>query len=482
MRAISPRNRIQLPLVVIFSVSVSFAQSFRQDTYHTPNRPSDVFIADLNHDGHPDIVTTQSTSNMVTVFLNHGNGTFTDGGSATYLVGGSFPQRILVADFNQDGNPDIATGTCDLSQPNFLSILFGNGDGTFQPHVDYRIPGGCALGLGTIRVAHDTAPSLIVGIGWPGVQLFRNDGTGTFHLQIIPTTGNMVGVSAADYNHDGIADIAAIEYTTIAQLVVFYGDASGGFGAAQTVQTSNPPNFLETNTVDFTGDGVGDLLVPWEFDLQSGVTAFANNGFGKFTSTTLTLAPGYILPGFRAAEGDFTRGGFHGIVLPVSGTGTEVPDAVAYFPAHGKGVWSPPVYLPLRANSDPHSASVADFNHDGLLDFAMVTSADDTLHVFINDSCPLPTKAGIAVCSPVRGSTVGSPVRISATAKGGTRPIVAMKAYIGGKQVASSGNNMLNASVVQISGKHTLTINAWDSAGKLYQAIETFAVTGPKSF
>lgn len=228
--------------------------------------------------------------------------------------------------------------------------------------------------------------------------------------------------------------------------------------------------------MDFTGDGVGDLLVPWEFDLQSGVTAFANNGFGKFTSTTLTLAPGYILPGFRAAEGDFTRDGFHGIVLPAEGTGTEVPDAVAYFPAHGKGVWSSPVYLPLRANSDPHSASVADFNHDGLLDFAIATSADDTLHVFINDSCPLPVKAGIAVCSPVRGSTGSSPVRISATAKGMTRPIVAMKAYIGGKQVAWSGNNMLNASVVQTSGKHTLTINAWDSAGKLYQVRETFIV------
>lgn len=477
MRAISSRNRIQLLLAVIFSVSMSFGQSFRQDTYHSPNRPSDVFIADLNHDGHPDIVTTQSTSNMVTIFLNHGNGTFTDGGSVTYLVGGSFPQRILVADFNQDGNPDIATGTCDLSQPNFLSILFGNGDGTFQPHIDYRIPGGCAQGLGTIRVAHDTAPSLIVGIGWPGIQLFRNDGTGTFHLQTIPTTGNMVGVSAADYNHDGIADIAAIEYTLVSQLVIFYGDAGGGFSVPQTVETSIPPNnFLEANTVDFTGDGVGDLLVPWEADLRTGVIALANNRSGQFTATNLTVAPGYILPGFRAAEGDFTRSGFHGLVLPLTGTGTEVPDAVAYFPAVGKGVWGSPVYLQLGANSSPQSASVADFNRDGLLDFVVVTESDDTLHVFFNTSCGLPAQAGIKVCSPTGGSTVGSPVRISATAKGVTRPIVAMKAYIGGKQVASSSNNMLNASVVQTSGKHTLTINAWDSAGKLYQVRETFIV------
>jgi hypothetical protein len=51
-----------------------------------------------------------------------------------------------------------------------------------------------------------------------------------------------------------------------------------------------------------------------------------------------------------------------------------------------------------------------------------------------------------------------------------------MKAYIDGKQAAASGNNMLNASIAKAAGRHTLTVNAWDSAGKLYQRIETFAV------
>jgi hypothetical protein len=476
MHVLSLRTGFHLLLALLFAVSLSSAQSFQQNTYHSPNRPSDVFVADLNHDGKPDIVTTQFTSNMVTVFLNHGDGTFTDGGTATYLVAGASPQRILVADLNHDGNLDIAVGTCDQSPPYYVSILFGNGDGTFKPYVAYPIP-GCTSGLGTIRVAHDTAPSLIVTTEWPQINILRNDGTGNFHSQVVPAVANMIGGSAADYNHDGIADIASIELSSPNRLLIFYGDAGGGFGAPQAVQ-SGPPfvGFADANTVDFTGDGIADLLVPWHSAEENGVMAFANNGTGKFAATTLTLAFGYTLPGFRAAEGDFTRGGFHGLVLPVNGTGTEVPDAVAYFPPQGRGAWSSPIYLTLGANSDPHSASVADFNGDGLLDFAVATEADNTLHVFINNSCGLPPKAGVAVCSPVGGSTVRSPVRISATANGLTRPIATMKAYIDGKQIALSRNNMLNASIPKAAGRHTLTVNAWDSAGKLYQHAETFTV------
>jgi len=478
MHVISLRSICFVFVASIFTVSLVSAQTFQQNTYHSPNRPSDLFVADLNHDGKPDIVTTQFTSNMVTVFLNQGNGTFSDGGSATYLVGGSFPQRVLVADFNHDGNPDIAVGTCDPSGHNIVSILFGNGDGTFQPHIDYPIP-GCTNGLGTIRVAHDTSPSLIVAIQSPQINILRNDGTGTFHSQIVAAPVNMIGVSAADYNHDGIADIASIELSSPNRLVIFYGDAGGGFGAPQLVQQApSGTGFFDANTVDFTGDGIGDLLVPWDSPgpVNAGVTAFANDGLGKFTATTLNVASGYFLPGFRAAEGDFTRGGFHGLVLPLSGTGTEVPDAVAYFPPRGRGVWSSPIYFPLRPNSTPLAASVADFNRDGLLDFAVVTEADDTLHIFRNNSCPLPLSAGVSVCSPASGTTVGSPVRISATANGLNRPITTMKAYIDGKQVALSGNNMLNASVSKAAGKHTLTINAWDSVGKLYQRREAFTV------
>ena len=473
MNAIASRSFYAL-LVCFFSVSC-FSQSFQQNTYLSPNRPGDVFVADLNHDGKPDIVTTQFTSNMVTVFLNHGDGTFSSGGSGTYLIGGPSAQRLLIADLNHDGIPDIAAATCNQSGgASVVSVLFGNGDGTFQPHIDYSIS-GCITGFGTIKVAKDTSSSIIAASEQPQINLLRNDGSGAFHLQIITTAANMSGVSAADYNHDGIADIAAIEVAAPNRVVVFPGNASGGFGAPQTIATAaSNVGYFAANTVDFTGDGVGDLLVPWNSSgaVRAGVTALANNGVGKFSPTTLNAASSYFLTGFRAAEADFTKGGVHGIALPVSGSG--VPDAIAYFPARGVGGWDAPIYLPMGQNSAPQSVSVADFNGDGLPDLAVVTQSDNTLHVFINDSCPLFPSRGMGVCSPF--GTVSSPVIISASTNGGNTRITGMKAYINGKEVASSGNNMLNASIPEPPGSYTVTINAWDATGQLFQTIDHVTV------
>jgi hypothetical protein len=454
-------------LICFFSITC-FSQSFQQNTYLSPNRPSDVFIADLNHDGKPDIVTTQFTSNMVTVFLNHGDGIFSAGGSGTYLIGGEAVQRVLIADFNHDGNPDIAAATCSpTGGPSVVSVLFGNGDGTFQPHIDYSIS-GCTTGFGTITVAKDTVPSLIVASEQPQINLLRNDGSGTFHLQVLPMLANIVGVSAADYNHDGLSDIAAVDVTAPNRLVILPGNASGGFGAPRTIETAaSNVGYAEANTVDFTGDGVGDLLVPWESTSGNGVLALANNGVGSFSQTTLNVSSSYFLPGFRAAQADFTKGGVHGIVLPVSGTG--VPDAIAYFPARGVGGWDLPIYLSMGQNSSPRSVSVADFNGDGLPDFAVVTESDNALHVFINSSCPLFSGRGMGLCSP--GDTSTSPVIISASTNGGNTRITGMKAYINGKQVASSDNNMLNASIPEPPGSYAVTINAWDATGALFQTL-----------
>ena len=69
-----------------------------------------------------------------------------------------------------------------------------------------------------------------------------------------------------------------------------------------------------------------------------------------------------------------------------------------------------------------------------------------------------------------------SPVKIAAAANGGSNKITAMKAYIDGTQVASSTASSLNASVAKAAGSHNLTVNAWDSSGKLYQAKATFTV------
>jgi len=84
---------------------------------------------------------------------------------------------------------------------------------------------------------------------------------------------------------------------------------------------------------------------------------------------------------------------------------------------------------------------------------------------------------GVKVCSPAAGSSVGSPVTISAAALGTAR-ITGMKAYANGVSVASSTSSTVNATVTLANATYTLVVKAWDSTGKVYQTTETFTV-GP---
>jgi hypothetical protein len=89
-------------------------------------------------------------------------------------------------------------------------------------------------------------------------------------------------------------------------------------------------------------------------------------------------------------------------------------------------------------------------------------------------SCTTST-VGVKICSPAAGSTVGSPVQITAAGKGNQR-ITGMKAYANGKNVATSFTALLSAKVSLAVGKYTLVVKAWDSAGAVYQSSEVFTV------
>jgi hypothetical protein len=91
-------------------------------------------------------------------------------------------------------------------------------------------------------------------------------------------------------------------------------------------------------------------------------------------------------------------------------------------------------------------------------------------------ACSAPTTAGVHICKPAAGSTVSTPVAISAAANGGTAKISAMKAYIDNKLVAASSSGTLSGSAAEPVGTHHIVVNAWNTAGKLFQSSATFTV------
>ncbi|HEX4604731.1 MAG TPA: FG-GAP-like repeat-containing protein [Candidatus Angelobacter sp.] len=470
----------------------AFAQvSFQPSVHNSPNTPNDIFQVKLSQVGKPDLITTQAASNMVSVFLNDGNGNFPASPSATYLTGGNATNAVVSADFDGDGSPDIATANCGNSpnspQPpvsSSVSILFNNGDKTFKPHVDYPLP-ACPDSIGFLRAASgNSLPSLIVSYGQSTMTLLANDHLGTFSERTIsgPAGSQITGVSTANYRgtNSGLDDIAAIMNGN--SVVIFFAQPDGTYSAPVTI-FSMAATFFGANTVGFNATGRPDLMVPFKTlsPAESGVILLANNGGGSFTMTKLNVDPLYIGVGQKAAEGDLQGTGLHSVVLPLFYSNKpSTVSAFAVFTQQSKGAWNGPIYLAGDGDGTAPAAVVADFNGDNKPDIAAAGGVDGNLFVFRNTTsasdCSFFANPSVHVCSPTPGSSVNSPVPASISANGSPFPIAAIKAYFNGTQVASSETNTLNFTIVEPPGNYQLAANAWDTNGTVYQTIVNFTV------
>ena len=488
-----------------FSLS-SFAsgQSFQRTIYTNPRTPSDIFTADLNHNGKLDLLTTPFDGQTFTVFLNHGDGTFPNGGSADYLVDGDDINRVVATDFSGDGIVDVATQGCGSGGP-AISMHFGNGDGTFVESRDYDLPfpdppfpSSCTDEIGFITLAHTTLPSLLVSTNDQQISILVNNGHGFFTQpqstavkmqSVLGAPGTRLsGASSGDYNGDGLQDIAAVSTDAngaTKHVVIFYQNADGTFKPPVTIFTSDA-GLQSTHTVDLNGDTRGDLLVTFFGGPTklAGVVAFTNLGGGSFRSTMLTVDPFFIGTGQKPASIHPVgkNPGLRGILLPLveDNTIVKAEPVIALFPAQGTG-WGAPIYLGDPGGTGPQAIVNGDFNGDGRPDFAVVDKNNHLL-VFLNtttaSSCPYSTAHGVTICSPVNGATLTSTtVQIHLSANSSiAAPIDSITATIDGIQVAVSDIGTLDASVTASKGSHLLNIVATDDAGNQMFRSATFTV------
>jgi len=241
--------------------------------------PYYVTAADINGDGFPDLIASDTLSDTnLTVFTNNGSGVF---GSNATLVVGREPNQVAVADINGDGFPDLISANYVSGT---LSVLTNNGHGVFGSNATLVV----AKGPGSVSVVatnvHGSGlPDLIcTDVYDNAVVIFTNNGSGIFGSNTMISVGNHPqSVIAVDLTGDGLPDLVTANASTTT-LTVLTNNGSGGFGSNATITVG---------------------LEPWQViaaDLNgSGKPALISANSGSSTLTEVRTFPGWL--GFGVA-------------------------------------------------------------------------------------------------------------------------------------------------------------------------------------
>ncbi len=215
-----------------------------------------VAVGDFNNDGNLDLVT--ASANQVSLMLGNGNGTFegykqfqVGGGPPGVAVIGSGPEGIAVGDFNGDDNLDVVTAN---HYTNNVSLLLGDGHGSFQPAQNFAVgsgPEGIAVG----DLTGNGIPDVVTANSNDNtVSILMGDGHGSFQpAYSLPAGSQPDAVAIADLNRDGKPDLVVADAGSNS-VTVLSNNGQGGFTTSATYKVGRRrPRWLSATST--TTDG-----------------------------------------------------------------------------------------------------------------------------------------------------------------------------------------------------------------------------------
>jgi hypothetical protein len=380
--------------------------------YQAGTLPTSVAVGDFRHDGILDLAVANDGGANVSVLPGNGDGTF--GKATNYAVGG-IPIGIAVGDFRHDG-------ILDLTVTNFgsgtVSVLLGNGDGTFQPAVNYTVgsePISVAVGDfdgdGTLDLA-------VANDGSGNVSILLGNGDGTFGKATNYAAGTApFSVAVGDFARNGILDLAVANRANPGTVSVLLGN---GFGAPVSYAVGTDPTYVAVG--DFKGNGTLDLAVA---NVGSGnVSILLGNGDGTFQSATNYPA---LFGANAIAVGDFNRDGTLDLAVADN-------TSLSVLLGNGDGTFQSAInYV---TGGFPQWVAAGDFNRDGALDLAVASI--NGVDVFLNQEPVTSTTLTSNVNPTVAGQLATFTATVTQAVPGGPAP-TGLVAFEDGGIVLSTG-------------------------------------------
>ena len=246
-----------------------------------------LLISDFNGDGKADVALANQNGG-VTVALGNGDGSFRPG--VTFpITGGFVANGLAAADFNGDGKVDLAASNPGAPDPfigNTVSVLLGNGDGTFGQPADLVVS-TTPLPIITGDFNRDGHPDLAVGNAFGhSVSVLLGLGAGSFLAATNYSVGAPQAIVAADFNGDANPDLAVCAAGDL--VAIFAGKGDGSFGLRQDVPAASLCGSVVTG--DFNGDGRTDMAAIYSGPVGP-VSVFLN------TTPATDQVPPVISPG-----------------------------------------------------------------------------------------------------------------------------------------------------------------------------------------
>ena len=477
------RSLLAVFSLMLVSAFLKAQVTFNNTFYTVPDSTSGVVSGDFNRDGKPDIaVLNGQGSPEVTIFLASTAGHYPSTGTS-YALGHVYPVDIRTADINNDGNLDLVISF--NSQP-VLSILYGNGDGTFRAGPDFATtynvaPQGFDLGDfnndGNVDLAFIECDSSNIC----DMRAMLGNGKGGFTQSYkIQMTGAARSISARDMTGDGKLDLIMIRTTDV---LLFGGDGTGRF---TTFTKFTPPKYCTDSTVcvdkldslvvaDFNNDGKLDFAVKQAHTCGSGCGSndvYVYKNIGTYSFSRVSDVPMNTYGGGMLLAADLNGDGNYDLL---NVNGDHFGPGNAY--AQGSGNFT---FTAKTTNLQVGGVYVSarDLNLDSRHDVLESMGMDDDVAVELNSSaytnCNPPSSANIAakICTPIANASVASPVLIRAS---GNSPagIQRLEVWLDGVKKYEKWNDQLAKSISMTAGSHRVTVVAVD----MYKGTSKTSVT-----